>query len=214
MPAAVFMSLNLPTAPEDNRFRLLLIEDNEEAARLILSFLERTGFDCRHAGDAEIGMDVFNDLKPHIVLAEYSSAHVDGQALCRWVREKSAIPIILFGPSDQSAEVVAFKVGADDYLSQPLHPAVLMARVVSALRRAYRYNSPPKPAAPAAPPNPFGLDVEEDEEDGILPSGWARCDTCGYAGPRLRFEKEDYMGDIKVTCPNCNSTEHVVFSLD
>jgi DNA-binding response OmpR family regulator len=202
------MSLPLPIAPEDNRFRLLLVEDDPEAARLILSFLERTGFDCRLAGDADIGMTAFNGLKPHIVLTEFQSEQVDGQALCRWVRERSGIPLMVFGPRDESTEVIAFKLGADDYLSHPLHPAVLMARVVASLRRAYRYNSPPKPD------NPFGLEVEDAEGEGILPSGWARCDTCGYAGPRFKFEREDYLGEIKVSCPNCKSTEHVVFSLD
>ncbi|RYG67520.1 response regulator [bacterium] len=208
MPTTASMSLTLPAAPEDNRFRLLLVEDDSEKARLILSFLERTGFDCRLAGDADIAMTTFSDLRPHMLLTEFASASVDGQALCRWVREKSAIPIMAFGPKDESAEVVAFKLGADDYLANPLHPAVLMARVVSSLRRAYRYNTPPKPD------NPFGLEVEDAEGEGILPSGWARCDTCGYAGPRSKFEQEDYIGEIKVKCPNCKSTEHVVFSLD
>lgn len=202
------MSLPLPTAPDDNRFRLLLIEDDAQAARLILSYLERTGFDCRLAADADIGMTAFNGLKPHMLLTEFSSEHVDGQALCRWVRERSGVPIMVIGPADEGSEVIAFKLGADDYLSHPLHPAVLMARVVASLRRAYRYNSPPKPD------NPFGLEMEDAEGEGVLPSGWARCDTCGYQGPRAKFEREDFLGDLKVSCPNCNSTEHVVFSLD
>ncbi len=202
------IALPLPPMPADGRFRLLLVEDDMDAARLILGFLGRTGFECFHAGDADAAIQAFKKLTPHLLLSENQSESIDGGALCRWVREKSGIPILLFGPNDESAEVAAFKVGADDFLAHPLRPAILMARVVSSLRRSYRYNAPPKLS------NPFGLELDEAETEGVLPSGWARCDTCGYAGPRLKFEKEDILGDIKMRCPNCNSTEHVVISLD
>lgn len=202
------MSLPLPSAPADNRFRLVLVEQDEAAARLILGFLGRTGFDCRHAGDAEIAIGAWNETQPHLMLIT-ASALLDGAALCRWVRERSAVPILMLGVADESAEVAAFKLGADDYLPLPLRPAILMARVVAALRRAYRYNAP----APKAD-NPFGLPVETSEDQSTLPSGWAQCDSCGYAGPRFKFEKEDLKGDIKMTCPNCKSTDHVVFSLN
>lgn len=204
------MSLPLPAAPEDNRFRLLLLQDDEAAARLILGFLERTGFACGHATSAENGMTAFDQSHPHLLLVENSSSAIDGEAFCRSVREKSAIPILMIGPNDESAEVAAFKLGADDYLAQPLRPAILMARVVAHLRRAYRYNAPPKAETPA---NPFGLPVE-DETEGILPSGWAQCDQCGHSGPRAQFEKKNVFDEIKMTCPNCRSTEHIVFSLD
>ncbi len=201
-------ALPLPPAPADGRFRLLLVEDDLAAARLILGFLGRTGFECFHAGDAEAAISAFKKLTPHLLLTENTSAEIDGAALCRWVREKSGIPILLFGPNDESSEVAALKVGADDYIIHPLRPAVLMARVVSSLRRCYRYQAPVKWS------NPFGLDLDESASDGVLPSGWARCDTCGYVGPRPKFERENALGGIKMTCPNCDSSDHVVISLD
>ena len=203
------MSFPLPATPEDNRFRLLLVENDENSARLILGFLGRTGFDCRHAADAEAAIGTFYDIQPHLLLTQANNAQIDGQALCRWLREKSSIPVVMIGPGDEALEVASFKIGADDYIGLPLRPAVLMARVVAQLRRAYRYNVAPKSS------NPFGLAVaEEPAEKGALPSGWAQCDQCGYAGPRFKFEKEDLFNDIKMTCPNCKSTEHVIFSLN
>lgn len=201
----------MPAAPSDNRFRLLLVQEDIDAARLILGFLGRTGFECFYAADSENALTAISELKPHLLLTQSLSERIDGSALCQYVREKSGIPILIFGPNDESAEVAAFKIGADDYIMSPLRPAILMARVVSSLRRAYRYNAPP---TPTKADNPFGLAVEETETGGTLPSGWARCDTCGYAGPRLKFEQEDMLGDLKMRCPNCNSTEHVVISLD
>lgn len=211
MPTTASMSLPLPSAPDDNRFRLLLVEDDEAAARLILGFLERTGFDCHHAIDAETAMAAFNQLKPHLLLCEFSSDQIDGGALCRWTREKSGIPIMVFGPGEEGAEVAAFKLGADDYLPQPLHPAILMARVVASLRRAYRYNTPAK----TEDPFDLGFDSETTAENtGILPSGWAQCDACDFSAPRAQFEKKNVFDEIKMQCPNCKSTERIIFSLD
>lgn len=201
-------ALSLPPAPADNRFRLLLVEDDMDAARLILGFLGRTGFECFHARDAEMGVAAIKKLTPHMLLSENGANTIDGAALCRSVRETSGIPILIFGPNEESAEVEALKFGADDFIAHPLKPAILMARVVANLRRCYRYQPPTKLG------NPFGLEDEHEDIEGALPSGWARCDTCGYAGPRPRFEKEDFFGDIKMTCPNCRSSDHVVISVD
>lgn len=208
MSTPALPTLTMPSAPADNRFRLLWVQDDIDGARLIMNFLGRTGFQCFYAGDSETALKVLGELEPHLMITQGDSEKIDGSALCRTARENSAIPIMMFGPGEESLEVAAFKLGADDYMTSPLRPAILMARVVSSLRRAYRYNVAPKPE------NPFGLAMDESDEDGVLPSGWARCDTCGYAGPRPKFEKEDLLGDIKMRCPNCNSTEHVVISLD
>ena len=199
---------SMPAAPDDNRFRLLLLENDETTATTILGFLEKTGFDCHGAIGEEAGMEMFNKIKPHLVIMPALTPTLDGHAFCRWIREQSKIPILMRGVADESAEVSAFKIGADDYLAAPLRPAVLMARVVSHLRRAYRYNAPP-----AASDNPFGLPVEEVPAD-ALPAGWAECELCGHRGPRRTFEKEDAMGRMKLRCPKCGEPDHVIISID
>ncbi len=201
-------TLSMPPLPPDNRFRVLLLEDDTDFAAQILSFLVKTGFDCRHASSVQMGMDAFVQIQPHLLLSESQSAGVDGLTFCRWVRETSGVPVVMMGPNDEAAEIAALKMGADDYISLPLRPATLMARVVAQLRRAYRYNAPPKMD------NPFGLPVEDEETTGTLPSGWASCELCGYQGPRAKYEKEDWLGNIKMICPNCKSSDHVVISID
>lgn len=208
MSASTQPVLSLPEAPSDNRFRLLLLEPDETLSRQILGFLELTGFECHRAPDSESGMSAFIQTRPHLLLTEASTDSIDGHAFCRWVREKNGIPVLMLGPADEASEVAAFKVGADDYLASPLRPAVLMARVVAHLRRAYRYNAPAKIA------NPFGLPVDEETTEGQLASGWAECQRCSYRGPRWKFETEDLFGNAKMGCPNCKETDHIVFSLD
>ena len=201
-------SLLLPAAPPDGRFRILLLEDDEDFAGQILSILARTGFDCHHSPSFENGLLTFSQLQPHLLLCEAQSAGVDGLGFCRWVRETNGVPVVMMGSNDESAEIAALKTGADDYIALPLRPASLMARVVAQLRRAYRYNSQPKFE------NPFGLPVEDEETTGALPAGWASCELCGYQGPRPKFEKEDWLGNIKMVCPNCKSSDHVIISID
>jgi DNA-binding response OmpR family regulator len=198
----------MPPVPPDNRFRVLLLEDNTQFAEQILALLARTGFDCRMAPDSQSGMAAFAQVQPHLLLCEAQSEGVDGHAVCRWVRESNGVPILMLGPAEEGAEVAALKIGADDYLGLPLRPAALLARVVAQLRRAYRYNTPPKFD------NPFGLPVDDQEGISALPSGWAQCELCGYAGPRFKFEKQDWIGNTKMMCPNCQSSEHVVISID
>lgn len=202
----------MPPAPSDNRFRLLLLEADETTAQTLLGFLEKTGFECRHATDSETGMEVFKQLVPHIVIMPALAPNLDGHVFCRWIRGENeiTIPILMRGAADEAAEVAAFKIGADDYLPAPLRPAVLMARVVAHLRRAYRYNAPPEPQA-----NPFGLPVEdEDTVENALPRGWAECELCGFRAPRPQFEKEDIMGNVKLNCPSCRESDHVIISID
>ncbi|RYX84622.1 response regulator transcription factor [bacterium] len=201
-------SLSLPPLPPDNKFRVLLIEDDTNFATQVLSFLAKAGFDCRHATEVQTAMDSFIQVQPHLILSEAQSTGVDGLTFCKWLRETSAIPVVLLGPAQESAEIAALKIGADDYIGLPLRPATLMARIVAQLRRAYRYNAPPKMD------NPFGLPVEDEETTGKLPPGWASCELCGYQGPRTKFEKEDWLGNIKMICPNCKSSDHVVISID
>lgn len=202
----------MPAAPDDNRFRLLLLENDVMTAKTLLGFLEKTGFDCRAATNSEAGMTLFNEIEPHLVIMPALTSNIDGHAFCRWIREQSKIPILMRGADDESAEVAAFKIGADDYLPAPLRPAVLMARVVSHLRRAYRYNAPPQPVG--IQDNPFGLAMDDDTPEDALPAGWAECELCGHRAPRHVFENEDIMGRMKLSCPRCKESDHVIISID
>lgn len=208
MTAPSMTSLVLPTAPPDNKFRILLIESDMKFAEQLLTFMSRTGFDCRLASDSQMGMSAFEQVQPHLLLLQAQTEGFDGLEFCRWARETSGIPIMVMGKNDESSEIAALKIGADDYIPLPLRPSSLMARMVAQLRRAYRYSAQP------VRENPFGLPVEEEEGTSTLPSGWAACELCGYQGPRAKFEKEDWLGNIKQICPNCKASEHVVISLN
>jgi len=210
--------MSLPVAPTDNRFRILVLDDEDESSNHVVALLDKAGFACRRGTDPIfVG---WTQINPHLVILRKSTSLYDGFQVCTDIREGRAgagttIPVIILGPADETSEVLAFKAGADDYLSEPLRPNSLMARLVATLRRAYRYNEPPKVAARSGPP----VNLWDEDEDGaplgaVVSSGFAECRLCGYSGSRQQFESEDMMGRLRAACPSCRSTEHIVFSLD
>ena len=115
------------------------------------------------------------------------------------------------GAADETAEVGAFKIGADDYLAAPLRPAVLMAA------RGFFASAPRLPLQRAAHHNRQSVRLARRKRRSPptpLPAGWAECELCGHRGPRRTFEKEDAMGRMKLRCGKCGEADHVIISID
>lgn len=211
----------LPLAPEDSAFRILLCVADEKVAERVSGFLAKAGFDIRLATDGEIAVQAVAAIEPHLILAPFFTEEIDGLQLTKTLRETNEIPVLLMGNASEENEIAALQAGADDFLPQPLKPPVLLARLVAQLRRAYRYGLPSEAEVDIETPfwaedgQGFVAPVEE-ETDGEkpLPRDWARCDSCDYQGPRVSFETEDFFGNPKAQCPRCESTEHIVFSLN
>ena len=196
--------MQLPSPPADNkRFRILLVEDDESVAHLVLLHLQKTGFDARHAPDGNSGWHAFKQTDPHMVITDVTMPGLNGWELAAKIREVSGIPILFLTASDSDEDQVhGFKAGADDYVPKPFHPPVLLARVVAHLRRVYRYDHyDPAPDAAAPPPNPLSV-----------PEGWTQCEACGYLGPQFKFEALDPQKGRVFICPNCKNRK-LAFSL-
>ena len=212
----------LPLAPEDSAFRILLCVADEKLAERVSGFLAKAGFDVRLATNGEIALQAVATIEPHLVLAPFLAEEIDGLQLTKTLRETTEIPVLLMGNGSDENEIAALQAGADDFLAQPLKPPVLLARLVAHLRRAYRYGLPSEEEVDIETPfwaedgEDFVAPVEEVEDEGEkpLPRDWARCDACDYQGPRVSFETEDFFGNPKAQCPRCESTEHIVFSLN
>ena len=193
----------LPKAPEaGEKFRILIVEDDANTARILMANLAKAGFDCRHAPDGGLGLEAFKDTNPHLVLLDVTMPVMDGPAVCAKIRETSTVPIIMAALGSEEDQVRAFKMGADDYLPKPFNLQVLGARVVSSLRRVYRYDSAaPAPTGPTTP------------TPSKLPRGWAVCEGCGYMGPGQKFEYDDGSGRRSRRCPACKQDNRITFSI-
>jgi two-component system response regulator RegX3 len=116
---------------------LILVVDDEESYRDALSVaLEREGFRVALAADGQEAIDQFEETRPGLVLLDVMLPRISGVDVCRELRSRSRVPIIMV--TARSAEidaVVGLEVGADDYVSKPFRLRELIARVRAALRR-------------------------------------------------------------------------------
>lgn len=204
------MSLTPPQAPTTpqapphvpapgSKFRILVVEDEAEVARLILLNLSRAGLDCRYAPDGPTALAALHDADPHLVLLDLMLPGFDGRAVCMQIREKSTIPvIILTALTGEEPALQCFKLGADDFVTKPFNPKLLVARVVAHLRRVYAYDTEFEAVeAQAAPPTP------------AVPPGYARCDACGYSGPQRAFEAASTTNGRGLVCPRCRRKDDI-----
>lgn len=115
--------------------QVLLVEDDIRLAREVARFLERKGLTVHvlHRGDSVMAAA----MQVQIVVLDWMLPGVDGLTLCHALRESSAVPILMLTARDgDAAEIQALEAGADDYLSKPVRPEVLLARIQALLRRS------------------------------------------------------------------------------
>ncbi len=116
---------------------ILVIEDEPKIARLARDYLEKYGYRVLLAADGPTGLAAARRESPDLVLLDLLLPGLDGREVCRRLRAESAVPIIMLTAlAEESDQIVGLELGADDYITKPFSPAVLVARVRAALRRA------------------------------------------------------------------------------
>ncbi|MEE4383001.1 MAG: response regulator [Pseudomonadales bacterium] len=124
--------------------RILVVDDDPEIRRLLADYLGRNGCAPAVAADAAAARTVLEEEPQDLVVLDVMMPGEDGLSLCRWIRGRGELPVILLTAlGEETDRVVGLELGADDYLVKPFGPRELLARVRSVLRRTG--------AAPAAP---------------------------------------------------------------
>jgi DNA-binding response OmpR family regulator len=117
---------------------LLLVEDDDSIGRLVKQYLEQQ--DGWRVVWRRSGEDALNELRGQpvrVVVLDIGLPGIDGFEVCRRIRARSAVPIVMLTARDEEPDrVVGFEVGADDYVPKPFSPRELVARVKAILRRA------------------------------------------------------------------------------
>ncbi len=117
--------------------RLFLVEDDRELASMVADFLSANGFDVSVEHDGTRALNRIQTEPFDVVVLDIGLPGIDGISICRTVRDDFEGPIlILTARGDEIDEVVALEVGADDYMSKPVRPHALLARLRVHLRRA------------------------------------------------------------------------------
>jgi two-component system, OmpR family, response regulator RegX3 len=116
---------------------VLVVEDEESFVDALTLGLSRDGFSVEVARDASEALEVFDAVRPDVVLLDLMLPKLSGVDVCRHIRARSTVPIIMVTAKDSEVDaVVGLEVGADDYVTKPYRLRELVARVRAVLRRS------------------------------------------------------------------------------
>lgn len=116
--------------------KILIVDDDESIAELISLYLTKECFETRIVYDGETALKEFSSFAPNLILLDLMLPGVDGYQVCREVRAKSSVPIIMLSAKGEIFDkVLGLELGADDYMMKPFDSKELVARVKAVLRR-------------------------------------------------------------------------------
>ncbi len=115
---------------------LLIVDDDERIRTLLQKFLMRNGFLVTSARDAAHARRILSGLDFDLAILDVMMPGEDGLSLCKWVREKSDMPVMLLTAKGETDDrITGLEAGADDYLAKPFEPKELLLRINAILRR-------------------------------------------------------------------------------
>jgi DNA-binding response OmpR family regulator len=129
--------------------RILIVDDEPNLRHTVGYNLRREGYEVVQAADGEAALGAAQSQPPDLVVLDLMLPGIDGLEVCRRLRQRSAVPILMLTARDTEIDrVVGLEVGADDYLAKPFSMRELLARVKAILRRAELDRAVQQPAAP------------------------------------------------------------------
>jgi len=144
--------------------RLLFIEDDDQIRLALRLALEDEGYTVEEAADGRTGLAMFARAEPDLVLIDLRLPDIQGFDVCRTIRAKSIVPIIIVTAQTDTYDLVAgLEAGADDYVTKPVVPKELAARIRALLRRMQLHEV----VNPASKPVNMG-DIELRREQGVV----------------------------------------------
>ena len=115
---------------------VLVVDDEPIVREVVVSYLEREGYRTLEAGDGDTARRLVEEEPPGLVVLDVMLPGTDGLELCRWIRARSDLPVIMLtARGDEADRIVGLDLGADDYVTKPFSPRELAARVRTVLRR-------------------------------------------------------------------------------
>ena len=139
--------------------KILIVDDDNNIAELISLYLTKECYDTKIVNDGEQALIAFEHYKPNLILLDLMLPGIDGYQVCREIRAKSDVPIIMLSAKGEVFDkVLGLELGADDYILKPFDSKELVARVKAVLRRF----QPAKPEAYAS------VDIKCVEYPGLI----------------------------------------------
>lgn len=116
--------------------KIMIVDDDSNIAELIALYLNKECFDTRIVNDGEAALRSFDSFAPNLILLDLMLPGMDGYQVCREIRQRSNVPIIMLSAKGEIFDkVLGLELGADDYIIKPFDSKELVARVKAVLRR-------------------------------------------------------------------------------
>ena len=119
------------------KLKILVVDDESRMRKLVRDFLVKQNFEVIEAEDGEDALDKFYANKDiALIILDVMMPKINGWDVCKEIRETSKVPVIMLtAKGEESDELLGFDIGADEYISKPFSPKILVARVEAILRR-------------------------------------------------------------------------------
>jgi DNA-binding response OmpR family regulator len=116
---------------------VLVVDDEPIVRDVVIRYLEREGYDTLEADDGLRARELLEKEVPSLVVLDLMLPGLDGLELCRWIRTRSDLPVIMLtARGEETDRIVGLELGADDYVTKPFSPRELATRVRAVLRRS------------------------------------------------------------------------------
>ena len=126
--------------------RVLIIDDDETLSAMLEEYLSGHGLEVESRARADLGLEAVETNRFDAVILDVMLPDLDGFEVCRRIRERSAIPVVMLtARGDETDRIVGLEIGADDYLAKPFSPRELLARIRAVLRRTQVTDESAKP---------------------------------------------------------------------
>lgn len=117
--------------------KILVADDDRNISELLRLYIEKEGFEAVLAPNGAVAMELFESEKPDLVLLDIMMPELDGWQVCREIRKKSNVPIIMLTAKGETFDkVLGLELGADDYVVKPFETKEVIARIKAVLRRS------------------------------------------------------------------------------
>lgn len=116
--------------------KILVVDDEKKLVEVVQAYLEKEGFTVFIAYNGSDAIIMFEKMEPSLIILDLMMPGISGEDVCRIIRKKSSVPIIMLTAKVEEDEVVkGLAIGADDYITKPFSPRELTGRVRAVLRR-------------------------------------------------------------------------------
>lgn len=150
---------------------ILIVEDEERMRRLLKAYFIKSGYKIYEAENGINALEVFKNNKIDLIILDIMMPYMDGWTVCKNIRKNSEVPIIILtARSEEDDKLLGYELGADDYVTKPFSPKVLVAKGKALLKR-----TSPKDNPEGSSKNYNGLEISElshevkiDGEEAVL----------------------------------------------